>query len=83
MLRECHAPHAHLLQVVQLHMRVPAVCGCCVCVLQGILGSVNDVSFTSDGRRLVGAGGDKRLLVWNTATGQVGEAACSTKNRVF
>lgn len=32
---------------------------------------MNDVSFSSDGRRLLGAGGDKRLLVWNTATGQV------------
>lgn len=38
---------------------------------QGLLGSVNDVSFSSDGRLLLGAGGDKRLLVWSTATGQV------------
>jgi WD40 repeat protein len=40
-----------------------------------MLGSVNDVSFSSDGRRLLGAGGDKRLLVWNTASGQV-RTAC-------
>uniref|UniRef100_A0A383VLC9 Uncharacterized protein n=1 Tax=Tetradesmus obliquus TaxID=3088 RepID=A0A383VLC9_TETOB len=37
----------------------------------GLLGSANDVAFSSDGRRLLGAGGDKRLLVWNTGTGQM------------
>jgi hypothetical protein len=35
------------------------------------MGSVNDVAYTSDARRLLGAGGDKRLLVWNAVTGQV------------
>eukprot|EP00879_Flechtneria_rotunda_P010997 GHRR01011491.1.p1 GENE.GHRR01011491.1~~GHRR01011491.1.p1 ORF type:complete len:553 (+),score=196.54 GHRR01011491.1:156-1814(+) len=42
-----------------------------VSTYHGLLGSVNDVSFTSDSRHVVGAGSDKRLLVWNTATGQV------------
>lgn len=42
-----------------------------MCLPQGLLGSANDVAFSSDGRRLLGAGGDKRLLVWNTGTGQV------------
>lgn len=42
-----------------------------VTTYHGLLGSANDVSFSADGRRLLGAGGDKRLLVWNTATGQV------------
>lgn len=49
---------------------------------QGLLGSVNDVSFTSDGRRLMGAGGDKRLLVWNTATGQVVQTLTGHMNAV-
>ena len=35
------------------------------------MGAVNEVSFTCDSRRLLGAGADKRLIVWNAATGQV------------
>ena len=38
---------------------------------QGLMGAANEVAFTCDSRRLLGAGADKRLLVWNTATGQV------------
>jgi hypothetical protein len=37
------------------------------------MGAANEVSFSCDARRLLGAGADKRLLVWNTATGQVRE----------
>lgn len=35
------------------------------------MGAANEVAFTCDSRRLLGAGSDKRLLVWNTLTGQV------------
>lgn len=38
----------------------------------GMLGAVNDVSFTADGARLLGAGGDKSLRLWDVSTGAIG-----------
>lgn len=40
------------------------------------MGAANEVAFTCDSRRLLGAGSDKRLLVWNTLTGQVHARVC-------
>jgi hypothetical protein len=53
---------------------VPVRLCSCVCppLTQGLMGAANEVAFTCDSRRLLGAGSDKRLLVWNTMTGQVG-----------
>jgi hypothetical protein len=65
LLRHCFG--IQLLQSAFMQANAPAAAA----AVQGLLGSVNDVSFSSDGRRLLGAGGDKRLLVWNTASGQV------------
>lgn len=36
----------------------------------GSMGQVNDVSFTCDGAHVLGACGDKRLLMWNTRSAQ-------------
>lgn len=38
--------------------------------LQGMLGAVNDVAFTADGRQLLGAGSDKSLRLWDMSTGK-------------
>jgi autophagy-related protein 16 len=50
--------------------------------LQGIMGAVNDVAFTSDGRKLLGAGGDKRLLLWHVHSGQVAHTLTGHTNVV-
>lgn len=34
------------------------------------MGTVNDLAYTCDGRRLLGAGADKRLLLWDAGSGQ-------------
>jgi WD40 repeat protein len=39
-----------------------------------IMGAVADAGYSCDGRRLVGAMGDGRLLVWESATGQLRHA---------
>jgi WD40 repeat protein len=39
---------------------------------QGATGTVNDAAFTQDGRRLLAACGDKRIMTWNFASGQPG-----------
>lgn len=35
------------------------------------MGTVNDVAYTCDGRLLLGAGADKRILLWGAGSGQV------------
>lgn len=39
--------------------------------LGGMTGAVNDVAFTCDGSRVIAAGADRSLQLWDSSTGQI------------